>query len=75
VLVLIQNWEHPSLRKQPVLLIGTLTNRRDDEGWQDGPGIELVVRRQRGQSFRGTWGEWGIVRGGSGYFCAAYDGT
>lgn len=74
VLVLIENWEHPSLRKRPLLLIGTLTNRRDDEGWQDGPGVQLVVRTQRGQGFRGTWGNWGIVRGGSGYFCTAYDG-
>ena len=51
-----------------VLLIGTLTNRRADRGWHDGAGIELAPRRF-GERTVGTWSEWGIVRGGRGFFC------
>ena len=53
-----------------ILLIGTLTNRRADIGWMDGPGIALAVRQVDSSGFRGTWQEWGIVMGGRGYFCA-----
>jgi hypothetical protein len=61
------------IRANPVgniLLIGTLTNRRADIGWMDGPGIALAVRQVDSSGFRGTWQEWGIVMGGRGYFCA-----
>ena len=53
-----------------VLLIGTLTNRRADIGWLDGPGIALAVRQVDSSGFRGTWQEWGIIMGGRGDFCA-----
>jgi hypothetical protein len=70
VLVLVQSWQSRSLPKQPILLIGTLANRRDEAGWLDGPGIGLWVRAINPQGFAGTWGEWGIVSGGRGTFCA-----
>jgi hypothetical protein len=71
VLVLMtEDWQSGSRRKQPVLVIGALVNRRDEEGWVDGPGIALWVRNIDDQGFSGTWGEWGIVPGGQGAFCA-----
>jgi hypothetical protein len=70
VLVLMANWESGSRRSQPVLVIGALVNRRDEEGWMDGPGVALWVRRIDEQGFSGTWGAWGIVGGGQGTFCA-----
>ena len=70
VLVLIQNWEDPGRDQQPVLLIGTLSNLRDQVGWEDGPGIALWVRQIDTGGFSGTWGKWGILVGGRGYSCA-----
>ena len=53
------------------LLIGTLWNRRVDDGriGLDGPGIDLGIDRQRGDSAWGKWGPWGLMVDGSGYFC------
>jgi hypothetical protein len=57
-----------------VLTIGTLFNLRDDlcTGLMgmDGPGISLSVNCLTPTEFFGTWGPWGIVTDGSGYFCA-----
>jgi hypothetical protein len=71
VLVLIQNWDGPGLR-QSALIIGTHRNRRVDDHTMnsDGPGIFLSVRRFTDTGFEGTWGNFGIVANGSGYFCA-----
>lgn len=57
-------------KTESVLVIGTLSNRRDGSGWLDGAGIGLMVRRVDARGFHGTWGHWGIVMDGSGYFCA-----
>jgi|HubBroStandDraft_2_1064218.scaffolds.fasta_scaffold61276_3 hypothetical protein len=71
VLVLIQNGQHPGSR-QTVLVIGTLSNRRVDDGKEglDGVGIALWVRRITDAGFDGTWKNWGLLVGGSGYFCS-----
>lgn len=57
-----------------VITIGTLSNLRDDlrtgVRWKDGPGIALFVHCLTPTEFYGTWGAWGIVVDGSGYFCA-----
>jgi hypothetical protein len=74
VVVLVQNWQSDTLPRGLVLVIGSLTNRRDDEGWLDGPGIGLWVRSTRDHDFFGTWSEFGIIRGGEGHFCARYVG-
>jgi hypothetical protein len=74
VVVLMQNWGIDTLPRRLVLVIGSLTNRRDDEGWLDGPGIALLVRSTNGQAFFGTWSEWGIIRGGQGHFCTRHVG-
>jgi len=55
---------------QFAMVVGTLSNLRDDTGWLDGAGIVMYVRRIDEAGFRGTWQEWGIVRAGRGYFCA-----
>ena len=75
VIVLVENWHIETLPRGLVLVIGSLTNRRDDEGWEDGPGIALWVRLVRGHDFFGDWKEWGIIRGGWGHFCARYTGS
>jgi hypothetical protein len=56
-----------------ILTIGTVSNLRDDLRtglWRDGPGIVLFVDCLTPTEFSGTWGAWGIVTDGSGYFCA-----
>ena len=75
VLVLLQNWQTDTLPRTLVLVIGSLSNRRDDEGWMDGPGIGLWVRSTTGSDFSGDWYEFGIIRGGQGHFCARYLGS
>ena len=74
VVVLVQNWQTDTLPRTLVLVIGSLTNRRDEEGWADGPGIGLWVRATKDRDFSGTWSEFGIIRGGQGHFCAHYLG-
>lgn len=67
---------HEDLREKDdvVLTIGTVSNLRDDlrtkSVWLDGPGIALFVHCLTPTEFSGTWGAWGIVTDGSGYFCA-----
>jgi hypothetical protein len=75
VVVLLQNWQTDTLPRTLVLVIGSLTNRRDDEGWEDGPGIGLWVRATKDRDFSGPWSQFGIVPGGQGHFCARYRGS
>ena len=51
------------------ILMGTLTNRRTDTGWEDGAGIRLSPHHF-GDYISGTWAEWGIAADGRGTFCA-----
>lgn len=71
--------EYPS--GTPVLLVGTVGNlnpvrgRAPDEGevvylTTDGSGIGLWVHAVSDNGFVGRWSEWGVVRDGSGRFCA-----
>ncbi|HET7231560.1 MAG TPA: hypothetical protein VFJ16_16240 [Longimicrobium sp.] len=53
-----------------VLSIGSVFNRRDGSQWMDGAGIGLRVRGSDARGFWGTCDAFGIVRNGSGYFCA-----
>lgn len=69
VRVLIQNWQYDQ-PKQPVILIGTLSNLRNGQMWLDGGGIGLFVTANRASTFAGRWGPWGRMANGSGYFCA-----
>jgi hypothetical protein len=69
VRVLIQNWQFDR-PKRPVILIGTLSNLRNGRHFSDGGGIGLFVTTNRGSTFSGDWGPWGIMANGSGYFCA-----
>jgi hypothetical protein len=69
VLQLLANWDSDS-PKQPILVIGTLANRRAGGVGVDGPGIGLFVRRRDAASFGGTWEAFGRLVDGSGYFCA-----
>jgi hypothetical protein len=55
---------------ETMLLIGTLSNLRSGQEWLDGAGITLRVAATASNRLRGTWGARGIVRGGTGYFCA-----
>lgn len=66
--------EDPKEKRTVILTIGTLFNFRDDlrTGLMgtDGSGIVLFVHCLTATEFSGTWGPWGIVKDGSGYFCA-----
>ena len=53
-----------------VIVIGTLSNLRTGALYLDGCGIGLHVNDWDGTCYRGTWGSWGIERGGSGTFRA-----
>jgi len=55
---------------QPAVVIGSEGNRRDGVSILDGSGIGLFVQEIRDTGFAGKWDAWGIVHGGSGYFCA-----
>jgi hypothetical protein len=52
------------------LAIGSVGNNRATGGGLDGMGIGLFVKRITRQGFFGTWGPYGIIKTGSGYFCA-----
>ena len=52
------------------LKVGTSNNRRDREGALDGLGGRLEVRRIHARGFFGFWGPNGIVKTGTGHFCA-----
>jgi hypothetical protein len=52
----------------PIMLIGTLENRKTTRGSLDGGGIGLFARTKQGQCISGEWSEWGVVVGGRGRF-------
>jgi hypothetical protein len=62
-----------------ILTIGALSNLRDDLRtgvvWLDDPGVALFVHCLTPTEFSGTWGAWGILTDGSGYFCARRKST
>ena len=68
VLVNVLDWM--GTKQQPVLVVGSEGNTRDGSMILDGTGIGLFVQYIDDSSFRGRWGAWGILHGGSGYFCA-----
>jgi len=65
--------KHPA--HTPILLIGTLSNIRTQNGWLDGCGIGLFVQAFTDGRFVGEWKEWGIVADGRGYFCLQQAGA
>jgi hypothetical protein len=69
VLVFAGNRPGNSVGASATLVIGTLSNMRDGLISGDGEGIGLWVRAFDENAFVGDWSEWGIVRGGRGYFC------
>jgi len=52
----------------PILLIGTVENKKATRGFRDGAGIGLFVLAKEGRCVRGTWSEWGMVMAASGRF-------
>jgi hypothetical protein len=70
VLVLLASFKEGYSTRTPILLISTVSNRRDGEVVLDGGGIGLWVRQLTDKGFAGEWSRWGIVPSGSGYFCA-----
>jgi len=58
-----------------VLVMGTVSNERSGLEVEDGSGIGLWVRHADSTGFWGTWDNWGIVAGGSGYYCALRIGS
>jgi hypothetical protein len=52
------------------LAVGSIGNDRESGGGLDGMGMGLFVKKITRQGFFGTWGRYGIVKTGSGYFCA-----
>lgn len=52
----------------PVLLIGTLANRKATRGGRDGGGLGLFVQGRSGQCLHGQWGSVGIGVGDIGRF-------
>jgi len=57
------------------LAVGTLANSRDTGPGLDGMGIGLDVKRINSEGLFGTWGPFGIVKTGRGYFCAYHDAS
>jgi hypothetical protein len=70
VLVKTIDWGDRYPKKTPVMVVGTLANRRDGTQAFDGCGIGLFVTHADSSGIFGKWDRWGIVRNGSGYFCA-----
>ncbi|HJX32198.1 MAG TPA: hypothetical protein VJ624_10170, partial [Thermodesulfobacteriota bacterium] len=59
------------IKNQPVVVIGSVGNRRDGGRVLDGSGIGLFVQEITPKDgFAGDWDAWGIVAGDKGYFCA-----
>jgi hypothetical protein len=54
-----------------MITVGALSNLRDEPGWVDGGGVVMSINRFTPAGFAGTWGPWGRVRTGGGYFCTA----
>lgn len=61
----------------PILLIGTVENKRATRGARDGGGIGLFVQSADRRCWRGEWREWGIAVAGRGRFelCARVSNT
>ncbi len=72
VLLLARVSTSPTLpvRDWTVLLIGTVSNRRDDAMVLDGAGIGMWVRQADSNQFRGFFEPWGIVVDDKGHYCA-----
>ena len=70
VLVFVDRPPSDSTRAAIVLTIATVSNRRDGVEVLDGTGIGLWVDRGDETGFTGRWKEWGLLKGGRGYFCA-----
>jgi hypothetical protein len=70
VLAIFASWKEGYSSRTPVLLISTVSNRRNGELMTDGGGIGLWVRKLDEAGFAGEWSRWGIAISGSGYFCA-----
>ena len=68
--VLVRIIDFAGIDGQPAVVIGSEGNRRDGVSTLDGRGIGLFVQEIRDTGFAGKWDAWGIVHGGSGYFCA-----
>lgn len=64
------DWDDRYPQGTPVMVVGTLSNRRDGTQACDGCGIGLFVTHADSTGFFGKWDRWGIVANGSGYFCA-----
>jgi hypothetical protein len=69
VVVFAGNEPGDSVPASATLVIGSLSNMRDGLEGLDGAGIGLWVRSADNHKLVGDWSEWGIVRGGRGYFC------
>jgi hypothetical protein len=54
----------------PLLLVGTLSNLRDDDGWLDGSGFGMWITRLDARAFEGNWDRFGRQVDGSGTFRA-----
>lgn len=52
----------------PIMLIGTVENKRTTRGMRDGGGIGLFVEAQEGQCVLGRWSRFGIAAGSEGAF-------
>jgi hypothetical protein len=68
VLVNVIDWN--GVKRQPVVFIGSVGNRRDRVMSTDGSGIGLFLQEINENSFAGVWDACGIILGGSGHFCA-----
>jgi hypothetical protein len=53
-----------------VLVIGTVSNRRDGAMITDGAGVGMWIREADAGGFRGTFDPWGIVVDDEGHYCA-----
>jgi hypothetical protein len=58
----------PQPNGAPILLVGTLDNKKATRGWQDGAGIGLFVQSTEGKCMSGEWSGWGLVKGSKGRF-------
>jgi hypothetical protein len=74
VLVRTRDIEDSRLPGTPIILIGTLENRKTTRGSLDGGGIGLFARTKQGHCISGEWSEWGVVVGGRGRFTVCLRG-
>jgi len=50
------------------VLVGTLSNLRNGDGWTDGCGFAMYMLTWDGQCNAGKWNEWGLRKDGRGTF-------